>query len=208
MEIVANQGREFVSENFLGEKGIVSPLIITVIIIIAIIVMGMSDIFFAANNVADSLQQSLDTVGTSALAKGLRWEYLRNKHLQVDEATVRDIFIANLKEAYHMSGSYPHLTGNGRIKSIDIVDFQIKPYTGSNRRSWGFPDGKARDFVILETVAVAEINVEKYWDLRGTRTINYREYGTNAPKTFTVNDQPLDGVMEIPVHSVSRIVLR
>lgn len=193
-----------------NEKGSITPSTVVFILVLAIMVSGIGSVFLRMSVASEDLQAVADTAASAALVQGLKDAHFRHEVIDYDDELIKNTFVGIIRDHFDMHGSSPFLHGEGRVKEIKVEEFGVYNYTdygGKGSQNWGFIDNKKRNFILLEAILVAKIEVESMWDTSEERVLEYREYGTDIPRTFTIEDSSGEGMAEIPVRTVARLVV-
>lgn len=193
------------------QKGFISIIFVILIMIGVVMVTGFRDLLFR-NYFFRELQSIMEIAQVSALRGGVTTKTLKDakgdnvsptidnnwhrlERLVVNEGKINDLFEEFVLENVTV--------GNDSY----IKDLQFKRNIVKHQYDdFGFDDGKDREYVYLDsTIGIKYANA--IWDKKAGTTRTYHDAKTGNDFTISYVGTTDDGLTEILIRSVSRIVL-
>lgn len=181
-----------------NKKGSFSILFVIISFIAIIFTIGMIDIMYKMFSI-NEIQGVLDDAGVAALHSGVDDNMWRLEELKINETLVLNNFHKMVNE--HLSAG-----GDSKLTSIDVTA-KIIPPNHPGLKKLGIPSGERNQYFLVSE-AYARYKSNSLFDGIGFASLEYFNFFQGSKESIQYHGAAEDGIGEIVVRSVSRLVLR
>ena len=190
------------------ERGAISILFVLTILIAVTIASGYMDIFFR-QSMEDELQGMSDITAVSAVRKGIDEQEMRLERFCDDDGKsfAEDDIINYFRNKFEQQAK-----SLNRTKQVSFENIQVHCQESSSLGIAGTDnDGNklTKDQIWLEVDTIITYKGgEARWDNVAVKSKKYVNFFTNEKGSIETSGIAEDGLKEIPIRSVARVVLR